>query len=72
MKDFGEWLLQQGRGETEEVDNVFSIMCSGCGKEEYITVDEYESGDSGWYSDRKPQPGDAIWGLCGGTHRCTP
>ena len=72
MKDFGAWFADQGKSETEEVDDVFNIRCGHCGKEEYISVCEYESGDSGWHTDEKPVPGDAIWGLCGGGPGCTP
>lgn len=68
MKDFGSWFGDQGKGETEEVDDVLWITCSHCGKSEPISKSEWESGDSDWYVE---DWGDDT-GLCCGGLGCTP
>lgn len=72
MKDFGQWFNGQGKNETEEVDDVVLFTCHGCGKSEYLSIAEYESGDTGWYTGDDFHPGDRVTGVCGGGPWCTP
>lgn len=73
MSDFHQWLNEQGKGQTEEVDDTVLLRCSGCGKEEYVSLSELENGDSGWYSDFDLSPGGVDeHARCGGSPRCLP
>lgn len=71
VMDFGKWFQDQGKGETEEVDDVYEFHCCGCGKEEYISMSEYETGDTGWYVEGHQTDGKYL-GVCGGGAHCTP
>jgi hypothetical protein len=67
MRDFGAWFAEQGKGETEDVDDTLYLKCR-CGKSEFISLAEYENGDTGWYSEDL----ESGRGLCGGGPGCTP
>ena len=72
MKDFGSWFNGQGKGETEEVDDVALFHCCGCGKEEYLSDAEYETGDYGWYVDPYNMTDGVYLGVCGSGPHCLP
>jgi hypothetical protein len=67
MKDFGQWLADAGKGETEEVDDTIYLTCISCGRTEYVSLAEYENGDTGWLVDLESGEG-----LCGGGQFCLP
>lgn len=67
--DFDRWFNQQGRGETEEVDDTIYLHCCHCGKAEYVSLSQVMNGDIGWYTDTSFDEGE---GLCGGGEGCTP
>jgi hypothetical protein len=67
MRDFGSWFSEQGKGETEEIDDTIWLECH-CGKWETVSRAAFENGDTGWYSE-DPDSGK---GLCGGSQFCTP
>jgi hypothetical protein len=68
MRDFGSWFADQGKAEPEEVDDTLWLRCRGCGKEERLSLAEYENGDTGWYAD---DDGSGE-GVCGGSQFCLP
>jgi len=69
-KSFEHWLDGAGRGETEEVDDTYYFVCRGCGKSEYVSLAEYENGDTGWYAEQHPM--GHFTGVCGGSPWCLP
>jgi hypothetical protein len=62
-KDFGAWLNNQGKAKEAEkaAEDGFCLECR-CGKYEYVTMEAFENGDTGWFSEN-PESGK---GLCGG------
>lgn len=71
MKDFGAWFAEQGAenlGATREEDDERLFRCRGCGKEEYVSMAEYENGNTGWYADDE----DFEHAVCGGSVFCIP
>lgn len=71
MKDFEQWMNDRGKGETEEVDDVYYFHCWGCGKEEYVSLAEYTSGSTSWYINHFGKDGKAN-GVCGKGPHCLP
>lgn len=72
MKDFGQWLADTGKGETEEVDDTVWLECTGCGKSECCSIAQVEAGDAGWYVEEEMKPGETYLGYCCGNPFCLP
>lgn len=71
-QEFSRWLAAQKPAdfpiEADDDEDQFRMECYGCGKIEYITRADYESGDKGWYA-RCLEEGI---GVCGGSQFCLP
>lgn len=72
MREFHHWFNEQGRGETEEVDDSVWLECRGCGKSVCESMGSVESGDVGWYIEEAMEPGGTYRGVCGGSQWCMP
>lgn len=72
MRDFGSWFAEQGKSEPVEVDEDIRFECRGCGKVEYLTLAQYESGGYGWYVDDLEAGDTRASGVCGGSQFCLP
>lgn len=72
MKEFGQWFADQGKGQTEEIDDTCHFTCRGCGKSEYLSWAEYEAGDSGWWVESSEVGKPTASGVCGSGPYCIP
>jgi hypothetical protein len=70
MRDFGSWFSEQGKGETEEVDEKVWLRCYGCAKDGHVSIKAMKNGDTGWYVEGEVEADGTYNGLCGGSQFC--